>query len=56
MRVPLSLGFLDLFREACSARILERKQPEKSRYFREYADLSVSGSIESKHDDEWALR
>ena len=42
MRVLLSLGFLDLFREACSARILERK--------RQYADLSVSGSIESKHN------
>ena len=52
MRVLLSLGFLDLFHEACSARILERKQPEKRQFFREYADLSVSGLIESKHNDD----
>ena len=37
----LSLGFLDLFHEACSARILGRKQPKKGRFFREYADLCL---------------
>ena len=29
----LSFSFLDLFREACNARILERKQPEKKGFF-----------------------
>ena len=29
----LSLGFLDLFREACNARITEKKQPEKNGSF-----------------------
>jgi hypothetical protein len=52
MRVLPSLGFLDLFREACNARIPVKKQPEKNGFFREYADLSVSGSIESKHNDD----
>ena len=46
-----SLGFLDLFHEACSARILGRKQPKKAGSFVSMP-TSVSGSIESKHDDD----
>ena len=42
-------------RRAVPAFLRENSQ-KKSRFFREYADLSVSGSIESKHNDDWGLR
>ena len=32
--------------------VLRENRKKKSRFFREYADLSVSGSIESKHNDD----